>query len=101
MRLLPAVIAALLTVPAAAATLDVPSGRYEADPAHTSVTWRVLHLGLSHYTARFTKIGSTIMLDAADPAASKLDVTIDANSVRTDFPFADKDRLRQGDWRRQ
>ena len=75
---------------AAAPALDVPSGRYASDPTHTSVTWRIKHLGLSNYTARFAKIEASVDLDAAAPANSKLSVTIDANSVRTDFPFPDK-----------
>lgn len=87
------IAAALLfavAAPAAAQTVDAPSGRYEVDLAHASITWRVKHLGLSMYTARFAKFTSTVELDAAKPAASKLSVVIDPNSVRTDFPFADK-----------
>ena len=90
-RLLPFVLlAALTTAPALAAPIDAASGRYVIDPAHASVTWKIKHLGLSNYTARFAKIDSTVDLDAATPANSKLTVTIDANSVRTDFPFPDK-----------
>ena len=85
-----AVLAGLAAAPLAAAPIDAPSGTYEADVSHTSVTWRVKHLGLSNYTARFVKIASTVQLDAAAPAKSKLSVTIDANSVRTDFSFTDK-----------
>ena len=87
-----ALIAASLAIatPLGAAPIDAPSGRYEADLAHTSVTWRVKHLGLSNYTARFAKLASTVDVDAANPANSKLSVVIDANSVRTDFPFTDK-----------
>ena len=72
------------------AKVSAPSGHYELDPAHASVLWRIQHLGLEQYTAKFTKIAGTVDYDAADPARSKLDVTIDANSVHTDFPFADK-----------
>jgi len=85
-----AALALTLATPAYAAPVDAPSGKYEADLSHTSVTWRVKHLGLSNYTARFARIASTVQLDAANPANSKLSVTIDANSVRTDFPFTDK-----------
>ena len=81
---------AALPVRAAPMTLDLPSGRYVSDPAHTSVTWKLSHFGLSYYTARFTKIDATVELDAADVAKSTLAVTIDANSVKTDFPFPDK-----------
>lgn len=91
-RLLPAaLLAALIVAPALAApAIDAESGHYVLDPAHASVTWKIKHLGLSNYTARFAKIDSTVDLDAATPANSKLSVTIDANSVRTDFPFPEK-----------
>ena len=90
MRLAIAAVALLAAAPLAAATLGVPSGKYANDPAHTSVTFRIMHLGLSNYTARLTKIVSTVDLNAADVAKSKLAVAIDPKSVKTDFPFADK-----------
>ncbi len=97
----PALLAAAvaLAVPAAAQTMalpakvDAPSGRYMLDPNHASVTWRVQHMGLARYTARFTKIASTVDYDAGDPTKSKLDVTIDTASVRTDFPFPEKENF--------
>lgn len=91
MRVLIAAVALLIAAPTLAVPLDAPSGTYNLDLSHTSVTWRIKHLGLSFYTARFAKIASTVVLDAADPSKSKLDVTIDANSVRTDFPFPEKE----------
>lgn len=91
MRALIFSLALLAAAPACAAPLDAPSGTYNADLSHTSVTWRVKHLGLSYYTARFTRIASTVVLDAAKPEKSQLSVTIDANSVRTDFPFPEKE----------
>ena len=91
MRALIVSLALLTAAPALAAKLDAPSGSYNVDLTHTSVTWRVKHLGLSYYTARFAKLTSTVVLDAANPEKSKLEVTIDANSVRTDFPFPEKE----------
>lgn len=76
---------------AAQAALDVPSGTYALDPTHASVTWKVSHMGLSNYTARFTKFDATLLLDAAQPENSTLTVTIDPKSVRTDFPFPEKE----------
>lgn len=89
---LPLLAALIAAAPVAAAPVkvDLPSGTYEIDPAHASITWRVMHFGLSNYTARFTKFTSTVNLDAANVAKSTLVVTIDPNSVRTDYPFADK-----------
>ena len=91
MRALIVTLALLTAMPALAAPIDAPSGVYNVDLTHTSVTWRVKHLGLSMYTARFAKVASTVQLDAAKPENSKLEVTIDANSVRTDFPFPEKE----------
>src|SRR5512140_1073575 len=64
---------ALVAGPAIAATAPAapmpPAGDYKLDPAHTSVTFRVSHLGFSHYTARFSRIGGDLKFDPAHPAA--------------------------------
>lgn len=69
---------------------QVPAATYKLDPTHASVTWKVKHMGLSNYTARFTKIDATLTFDPANKAASKLNVRIDPKSIRTDYPFPDK-----------
>lgn len=66
--------------------IEAPSGGYKLDLSHASVTFRVKHLGLSNYTARFAKFDSTVDYDAKDPTRSKLTVVIDPKSIRTDFP---------------
>jgi polyisoprenoid-binding protein YceI len=97
--LAPALAAALLVSGAPArsqaAPIDAPAGTYALDKAHASLTWRVNHLGLSMYTARFTSFDASIELDPANPARSSVRVTIDPKSVRTDFPFADKTNFDQ------
>lgn len=89
-----AIVAAILLMSAPAgaqeAKLDIPAGAYAGDPAHSSVTFKISHFGLSFYTARFATITSNVMLDAARPEASVVEVEIDARSVKTDFPFAAK-----------
>jgi polyisoprenoid-binding protein YceI len=69
----------------AATALDIPSGTYKLDASHASITWRVMHMGLSNYTARFSKFDSSVTLDAAALAKSAVTVTIDPTSVRTDY----------------
>jgi polyisoprenoid-binding protein YceI len=69
---------------------EMPSGTYKLDKTHASVTWKVNHMGLSKYTARFTKMDASLDFDAKDPAQSKLVATIDPTSVKTDYPDADK-----------
>jgi polyisoprenoid-binding protein YceI len=91
LALLAPIAAAALTLPAVAATLDIPSGPYVADPTHSSVTFKIGHFGLSFYTARFARLESAVTLDAADVARSAVKVAIDANSVRTDYPFPEKE----------
>ncbi|QCI78714.1 YceI family protein [Hankyongella ginsenosidimutans] len=89
---------ALAAAPAAhGQALDVPSGVYAVDPTHASVTWKVMHLGLAKYTARFTKVDAELTLDAADPTKSKVFVAIDPRSVRTDYPNPEK-RISTRNW---
>lgn len=81
-------LAALAAMPAfAQQPAPAPSGAYVSDPAHTSLTWKIGHFGLSNYTARFTGIAAELAWNAENPAASTLTATIDPASVRTDFPF--------------
>lgn len=65
---------------------EMPAGEYRLDPTHASLTWKVDHLGLSKYTARFTKLDATLNLDPTDPTKSTLVATVDPLSVKTDFP---------------
>jgi polyisoprenoid-binding protein YceI len=34
--------------------VNAPAGVYELDPRHSSLSARVLRMGISHYTMRFT-----------------------------------------------
>ncbi len=77
-----------LTYPAMA---EAPAGKYVIDPTHASLTWKVSHLGLSNYTARFTKLNATLNYDAADPTKSTLTVTVDPTSLETDYPFPEQE----------
>ncbi|NDC58357.1 MAG: polyisoprenoid-binding protein [Alphaproteobacteria bacterium] len=72
--------------PAAPITVDVPAGDYGLDLTHGSLTWKVSHMGLSNYTARFAKWDATITFDPANLSASKVVATIDPTSVKTDYP---------------
>jgi len=74
--------------PAAAATpaVQAPAGEYVMDPAHTSLNFRIGHMGLSHYTARFTKLDGRLQFDPAHPAAQSVVATIGADSVQTNYP---------------
>jgi polyisoprenoid-binding protein YceI len=68
-----------------------PAGVYEVEPTHASVTWRLSHVGLSTYTARFDKISGTIDFNPTNPTASSADIVIDPNSVNTGLERFDKE----------
>lgn len=70
----------------AEAPVDVPAGAYTIDPAHTSILFRVDHLGFSNYTARFKKATAQLQFDPNDLSASNVTVVVDAKSLETDFP---------------
>jgi polyisoprenoid-binding protein YceI len=70
----------------AEATTDIsktPSGIYQMDAAHASITFKVSHLGFSRYTGRFNMVEGTLGFDSANPEQSSLDVTVYPNSVDT------------------
>jgi polyisoprenoid-binding protein YceI len=66
------------------------------DRSHSEVGFQVRHL-LSKVRGRFTDFDGTIEFDEASPAASRVDVTIQARSIDTGEPDRDK-HLRSGDF---
>ena len=69
---------------------EMPAGIYQLDKTHASLTWKVSHLGLSNYTARFTRFDAQIDFKPEAPENSKVTVTIDPASVETDYPYPQK-----------
>jgi len=67
-----------------ASTAPVPAGAYTVDKAHTSLIFRVNHLGFSMFTGRFTRLDANLQFDPAKLASSRVDVTIDPRSIETD-----------------
>ncbi|MEM1434319.1 MAG: YceI family protein [Pseudomonadota bacterium] len=72
-------------------TVGVPSGTYTNDPAHTSLTWRIDHMGLSDYTARINGVAIMLEFDAAELARSSVSARINPMAVDTAYPHSDKD----------
>lgn len=70
-------------VPAASAA-PIPAGEYSVDKAHTSLIFRVSHLGFSTYTGRFTRLEARLQFDPHDLAGSRVNVTIDPRSIEAD-----------------
>ncbi len=71
--------------------MDAPAGAYAMDLSHTSVTFRISHLGLSRYTARFTRADGRLAFDPANPAAQSVTATLDAGSLQTNYPTPELD----------
>jgi len=98
-------VVALGTVPALAAPgvasnkyIDMPAGAYVSDPAHTSVTARLVHMGFSNYTLRFDKAEARYRFDPHAPETAQVSVAIDPASIDTgskrfDAELAGKDWL--------
>lgn len=77
---------AAMIAPGAGASLnpaDAPAGAYTLDSRHASVVWRIRHLGLGLYTARFDTIAGTLNFDPQSPQNSTINVTIAVASVST------------------
>jgi|KBSMisStaDraftv2_1062788.scaffolds.fasta_scaffold29300_4 polyisoprenoid-binding protein YceI len=66
------------------APAPVPAGAYTVDKAHTSLIFRVNHMGFSHYTGRFTQVDARLQFDPAHIAASQVSVDIDPHSISAD-----------------
>jgi polyisoprenoid-binding protein YceI len=72
-------LAALAAVPAFAAD-------YAVDDDHTFALFRVQHMGAGYTWGRFDAIGGEVSYDPANPAASKVALTIQAGSVSVGVP---------------
>jgi polyisoprenoid-binding protein YceI len=70
-------------VPAPSAA-PVPTGAYQMDKAHTSLVFRVNHLGFSTFTGRFTGVDAKLQFNARNPAASQVSVDIDPRTIEAD-----------------
>jgi polyisoprenoid-binding protein YceI len=70
----------------AALAPDVPAGDYKMDPAHSSLIFRVDHMGFSKYTLRFRRFDAQLRFDPGNLTATQLTATVDPRSIETDFP---------------
>jgi polyisoprenoid-binding protein YceI len=56
---------------------------FDIDPSHSTVEFKVRHLGFSKVTGRFTKFSGTVDMQDDDLSTLSADVTIDASSITT------------------
>ena len=64
---------------------------YIIDPAHSAVQFSVRHMMVSNTRGEFGKFEGSIVYDSKNPAASKVEATIDVVSVNTREPKRDAD----------
>jgi len=67
---------------------DMPTGAYKVDLSHASIVWKVSHLGLSNYVARFTEFDAAIDYNANDIEKSQVTASINPMSIQTAYPNA-------------
>jgi polyisoprenoid-binding protein YceI len=60
---------------------DMPAGSWANDPAHTSVTARVRHMGVSFYVMRFNDVRATLTYDPHNPEAAQVQATVQTGSL--------------------
>lgn len=77
--------------------LAIASGTYSLDPQHGYVTFTYSHLGLSNPQISFKTVDANIALDAENPAASSVNVTIAADSIDSDVPIFNQ-HLNSDNW---
>ncbi len=64
-------------------------GNYTIDPVHSSAQFSVRHMMISNVKGEFGKISGTILYDANNLDASKIEAVIDAESINTREPDRD------------
>jgi polyisoprenoid-binding protein YceI len=102
-RLIVLAAAALLAaaLPSAAAVSKnpklAPNGTYEVDPEHTRIVFYVPHFGFTRYAALMTRAEGELHWSGSEPAASSVEVKVDAASIETGWPKFN-DELRGDSW---
>lgn len=70
---------------------------YDLDAVHSGAVFKITHAGASPFYGLFTGIAGTMTIDAQNPGASSLEVTIDTNKILTGNNDRDV-HLRSGDF---
>lgn len=62
---------------------------YKIDPAHSVADFKVRHLMVSNVRGEFSGVSGAVQFDDQNPANSKVDATIDVNTIQTREPQRD------------
>ncbi|NTU93670.1 MAG: polyisoprenoid-binding protein [Chlorobiaceae bacterium] len=75
----------------------VAASTWSIDASHSTVAFKIRHLMVSNVTGGFNKYTGVVEIDDRDVTKSKVNVTIDANSINTNEPKRDE-HLRSADF---
>lgn len=64
----------------------LPAGHYALDQSHSTITFRVSHLGFSFYTGSFSGFDATLDFNPAQLASAELAATIEVTSLGIPAP---------------
>src|SRR5947209_14950172 len=96
-RLLGPVLAFLFVAAVGAAAPARAADTYAVDPMHSSVYFKISHLGLANVFGRFNEFSGNFTLDPDDAGKCSFEMTIKPESVDTNNPKRDS-HLRSPDF---
>lgn len=70
---------------------------WEVDREHSQVLFRIRHIGVTTVTGRFDRFAADVVIDSANPGASRVEARIEVASVNTAVPARDAN-LRKPEW---
>jgi len=82
--------ALLLAATLFAAAASAQTSTWKIDPVHSSIEFKVRHMGVSNVRGTFTHPSGTVVLNDKDITKSTVEATIDATSVSTNEAARDK-----------
>ncbi|BCS53363.1 YceI family protein [Geobacter sp. SVR] len=91
------IIASIATITALALPALAPASTWNIDPDHSNVGFKVRHLMVSNVKGNFEKHTGVIDLNDKDITKSRVEVTIDTNSINTNVQKRDE-HLRSADF---
>jgi len=65
---------------------ELPEGNYELDPNHTTVLFKVEHLGISTFVGRFNEVDASLNFNPEAPQESRLEARVEMASLDLDQP---------------
>lgn len=90
-------IASISTIVALSIPAFALASTWTIDPDHSNVGFKVRHLMVSNVKGSFEKYTGTVEIDDKDLTRSKIEVSIDTNSISTNVPKRDA-HLRSADF---